>query len=52
MEIELNKEEVLLLLSAVLYLSEDCGLGEMEYIEPLTDMEKKLNANLNKTNIK
>jgi len=46
MKIEFNKEEVLVLLDAVLYLLEDCGLGEMEYIDPLLDMEKKLNANL------
>ena len=46
MKIEFNEEEVLLLLSAILYLIEDCGLGEMEYIGPLRDMEDKLNANL------
>lgn len=46
MKIEFNEEEVLLLLSAVLYLIEECGLGEMEYIDPLRDMEEKLNANL------
>ena len=46
MKVELNEEEILLLLSAVLALIEDCGLGEMEYIGPLRDMENKLNNNL------